>query len=260
MSHSGSEPQQQVKITDIERVAKRIFSPRQWLERFGTPNYGITTHQSILEKCAAEINSGSRHDNTSSNRLPDRWTAIKFGRRNYIFYASDLPLKRKSGELTANELAIIENAVFHGLERGDQKLLAKTFDCSESLISRTIANIRLRSRRRRENIVKFQKNPYLNLALESNLVKRVFELFFTVKEWSEVIGPSVGHFHGIHDLAYIYQMCAERPNGPTGNRIYKAQLPDGWKSVRMGESWLLYHLTLAPRSYWMQSFKHKRHP
>lgn len=80
--------------------------------------------------------------------------------------------------------------------------------------------------------------------LSPQLVQKVFRRLFTVKEWIECVGTPK---YNIHDTTYVYQMCAERPNGQRGYRKYPAHLPQEWNSVRVGESWLIYHDSLSPR-------------
>lgn len=235
-------------VKDIELVSKRTFSTQQWIEQIGSSTYGISSRFAIQRRCATEI-AARKSSAVTAQRLPNKWTAIRHGYRYYIFYASDLQITEPSNKFSEENLLIIKEAISRGLKLGDQMRLARQLNCSESHISRTIARLRRQPRSRQQNVVNISKEPFLRFGLESKLVEAVFNRLLTVKEWSDYVGKVE---YGISDLTYVYQMCAGRLNGQEGYRLYPARLPDNWHSVRMGDSWLLYHRSLGLRSRWIK--------
>lgn len=212
---------------DIAEVAGAMLSTRAWLEEYGSRYYGVKKAEAVAAMC-------------ERGGLPSGWQSVRRGNRFYIYYAGADAAPPKVRGLTREQVAVLKAAARRGLARGQQKQFAADFGCSESQISRVLRGLR------RANVTRQRatKKPAFRRARQASPAKvaAVFERLLTVKEWAEHVG---GPDYGLTSIPYVYQMCSERPNGP---RKHPSKLPAGWRAVRAGDSWLIYHRDLLPRA------------
>ena len=233
----------------IAQVGQALLTTRAWLTRYGAPHYGITSMSSIIRLCeAAQGRAGSE----KLLGLPSEWGARRLGHYWYIFHSGEVEAKkaecawpeRMGGRalITPALVEMIRREASKGLKRGDQRKLAARVGLSESHVSRIINGLR----RRRECSSPLTKNfvnpRQLGMAgISPALVDSVFEVLMTVNEWRDNVGKLI---YGINNIRYVNQKCSGKL---WENSKHPARLPEGWFTVRIGKSWLIYHRSLLPK-------------
>ena len=142
----------------------------------------------------------------------------------------------------AKLVEMIRREVSKDLKRGDQRKLAGRIGVSESHVSRIINGLR----RRREcssPITKDFVHPrQLRIAaISPALVDSVFRVLLPVKEWRDHVGNPI---YGINNISCVNQKCSGKL---WKNSKRPARLPEGWFTIHIGRSWLIYHRSLLPR-------------
>jgi hypothetical protein len=199
--------------TEIEFIAKRIFSLSNWMAAYGKPIYYIRKPASIINLLLKK-------------NLADEWDIIQHGFRWYVFLSKD-----KIGKITNDSRIKITPMAVQTIRQtdfsveGKQRKLAKELGMHESHLSR------IRHRLRRTEDVggrEFLKKEKKELFIEKQTVVDFFSRTMTVNDFFE----KHQNIYKIKHIQDVYAMCAER-------KYFK--LPHGWQSIRVGESWLIYY-------------------
>jgi hypothetical protein len=241
--HGASEGTPCLRVTEkaIAQVAQAVFTTRAWLTRYGSPCYGINSLSGVLQLCKP---TQGRASSQKLSSLPLGWDARRLGHYWYIFHSSELEAEKaecawperagRRGRIPPELVEVIRREVTK--KRGDQRKLAVRIGVSESHVSRIINGLRRRRECSSPLTESFVHPRQLGIAaINPALVDSVFEVLLTVKEWRDHVGNPI---YGINSISSVNQKCSGKL---WENSKRPARLPEGWFTVRIGKSWLIYH-------------------
>jgi hypothetical protein len=250
--HGAGEATACLRVTGkaIAQVAQAVFTTRAWLTRYGSPHYGINSLSRVVQLC--EVAQG-RTSSQKLSSLPLGWDARRLGHYWYIFHSSELEAEKaecawpertgRRGRIPPELVEVIRQEVSKNLKRGDQRKLAARIGLSESHVSRIVNGLRRRRECSSPLTENFVHPRRLGIAaISPALVDSVFEVLLTVKEWRDHVGNPI---YGINSISCVNQKCSGKL---WENSKRPARLPEGWFTVRIGKSWLIYHRSLLPKS------------
>lgn len=226
----------------MAEIARKLLTTKSWLKKFGRL-YGISDVGYLRQLCK------NRLDNPRAGRFPEGWRARQLGNRHYLFFDSSTITRKTANDRAFPRPAIPEQVVNQirsmsakGLRKGEQCRLAAKLGISESHFSRIRRNLM------RKASLTPSKSKLLEhgmVEIEAKEVDAVLNRLLTTQEWLDNVGKPA---YGINDISYVNQMAARKL---WGNSKTPAKLPAGWNSIRIGDSWLIYHKTLKTRAHWM---------
>lgn len=198
--------------SDIERIAKRLFALKNWVEEFGKPIYYLRQPGSAIKVL-------------SNRNVADEWEIIQHGFRWYVFLSSDKIGSENESRIKVSPATVEKIRQTDFSVEGAQRKLARQLGIHESHLSR----IR-RGLRRTENVAgkTLSKKDKKRLFVSRADVQEFFEGMLTVKDFFDRFGKE----YKIKGTWDVYTMCASQK---------KLRLPSGWHSIRVGESWLIYY-------------------
>jgi transcriptional regulator with XRE-family HTH domain len=201
-----------LKTSQMNRIAKRLFSLNDWTEKYGKPVYYLRTAEGV-RKILNEKN------------IADEWDIYSHGYRCFIFLS-----KEKQGKIENQSQIKLSPAAIEKIDdadfsvRGSQRKLAKELGVHECHVSR----IR-RGERRPERI----ESKHLSIEEKKRLFvsrKEVIEFFDQVLTAKELFANHRREFK-LYKLSDVYKLCASRK-----------KLPADWHKIRVGETWFFYNL------------------
>lgn len=199
---------------EIEHIANRLFQMFDWIEKFGKPIYYIKGPESIRSRFPKQP-------------LPDDWEIITHQKRIFIFLSKEKSSEEQEHTLrikmTTKQVEKVRNYDFS--ERGSQRRLATELGFHESHISRVRRKLMRKENVKPEILSSLQRK---SLYVSRKNVIKFFENMNSAQEWFKKYGKT---YH-IKHLRYLYPMMK------SGN----PELPDNWKSIRIGKYWYLYKL------------------
>lgn len=199
--------------TKIEKIGKQLFGLKPWVEEFGKPVYYLRT-------------PGAVKDILLSKNIFDEWDIIRFKDRWYIFLSSDKIGKiENQSRIKLSPMIIQRIKLLDFSQKGTQRKLAAELGVHEAHISKIRRGI---SRTNYVEAKSFSSDDKMNLFVSQKDVLGFFSQMLTIRDFFDYYSKQ----YKIKNLQRIHDMCRNRNYG---------KLPEGWKAVRAGETWLIYY-------------------
>jgi hypothetical protein len=202
-----------LNLAQMKRIATRLFTLKDWVVEYGKPVYYLRTAEAV-RRILLEKN------------IADEWDIYCHGYRCYVFLSKDKIGKIENESQIKLSPAAVER--IHNTDfsvRGSQRKLARELGIHEGHLSRVRRGLR-RPERVSSKVLSAENKK--KLFISRNEVIEFFDQTLTANEFFDEYGPE----YKIRSLRNVYDMCANRK---------KFELPNGWYSIRVGETWLIYY-------------------